>query len=157
MSGLGGTGGPAKKLGKMGVGHGRLGEVSEIIHIQLNRAVLFEVYQVLENRFHECGFAIWGQPHKLVFTFIDLEPGKLGERRIEQAQAMRKLHLLDELESALIADANRSRCPFSHSIDGKNGRSFKGRGIESAGSVRTVMDFLQDEAIVAQVTPNQLG
>ena len=63
----------------------------------------------------------------------------------------------DELESALIADANRSRCPFSHSIDGKNGRSFKGRGMKSTGSVRTVMDFLQDGAIVAQVTPNQLG
>ena len=29
--------------------------------------------------------------------------------------------------------------------------------MESASSVRTVMDFLQDEAFVAQVTPNQSG
>ena len=42
-----------------------------------------------------------GQPHKLeTLTFIDLEPGKLGERRIEQAQAMWNSICLMSLESA---------------------------------------------------------
>src|SRR5271168_5232897 len=65
--------------------------------------------------------------HQLVFARIDLKPRIVCESRIEQAERMRKVHLLDNFEPVAVPDARRSSCPFADAVESKYHRLLEGR------------------------------
>ncbi len=75
------------------VGHGQAGAVVEVVHVEPERAVVLEVDQVLADQRRRNRLAVGRQAHQLVLAGVDLEPGVVGEGRIEQPQRMREVDL----------------------------------------------------------------
>ena len=151
----------AEQLGEPLVGHRQAGAVIEVRHIQVERAVLLDVDQVLLDEIGVFWLAIGGKPHHLVLARIDLEARVVGERRIQQPKRMRKMDLLVDRQIVTLADRKRRGRPFANAVHRQHRRLFKGRGEECGSGVAQVMlgkqqplfpvDFLA-EMILQRVT-----
>jgi hypothetical protein len=128
-----------KELLELSTGHYVRTAVGKIVHIQPKRAILFEIQQFRHNFIIVDRLAVRSQPHQLVLARINAETDKIGERRIEQPQRMRKSQLLQHLDAVFFTDADARRRPFPHAVHRQNGRFLKGRGQKSGGRVRLVM------------------
>ena len=113
------------------VGHGQAGAVIEVRHVEPERAVGLEVDQVVEDELRVFRLAIGREPHHLVLAGVDLEAGVIGERRIEQAERMRKVDLLEDLQAVAVADRRRGRRPFADAVHGQHRRVLEGRRKEA--------------------------
>ena len=56
--------------------------------------------------------AVGREPHHLVFAGVDLEAGVIGERRIKQAERMREVDLLEDLERVAVARSPPTSSPI---------------------------------------------
>src|SRR3989442_412100 len=87
----------------------------------------------------ELGLGVGCETNDLVLPGIDFEAGIVSEGRVQESERMRPVELLDDLYIAT-ATTSEGRCrPFSHTVDGKDGRLFERRGEEGARGVRFVM------------------
>ena len=68
------------------VRHAQAGAIVEIGLIEPESAVGLEINDVVKNQLCEFRFAVGSKAHHLVFSGIHLEPGIVGERRIQQAE-----------------------------------------------------------------------
>src|SRR5262249_47591087 len=65
--------------------------------------------------------------------------GVVRERRVEQAERVRKVDLLRHLEPVAQAETDRGRRPFSDDVHGEDGGSFERRREEGARGVALVV------------------
>ena len=112
------------------IGHGQPGAIIEIVEVEPERAVGFEIDEMVENFLRVFRLAIGREPHDLVLAGIDLEAGVIGEGRIEQAERMREMDLLGDGEIAAAPDAGRTRGPFADAVHGEHRRLIERRRIE---------------------------
>ena len=56
--------------------------------------------------------AIGREPHHLVFAGVHLEAGVIGEGGVQQAERVREMNLLDDLEVVAVADARAKWWPI---------------------------------------------
>ena len=83
------------------VGHRQAVVVREVLHVQLERAVLAQVDEVLEDLVVVLRLAVRRGAHHLVLGAVDLEAEVVGEGAVEQAERVREADL---------AGAARARC-----------------------------------------------
>ena len=157
----------AEQLGKAFVGHGEAGAIIEIGEIEAERAVRLQIDQVVEDELCVFRLAIGREPHHLVFAGVDLEAGVIGRGRIQEAQRMREMDLLENLELAAVAGRGRCRGPLADAVHGEYGRILERRGIEGRGRVaqmvlaeqqlgavelrRKLLQFVREQALLEQL------
>ena len=129
----------AEQFGEPVVGHGETGAIVEIGHVEPERAVRLQVDQIVENELCVFRLAIGRQPHHLVFAGIDLEAGVVGGGRIQQAERMREMNFLKDLQLAAVADRGRGRRPFADAVHGQHRRALERRGVERRGGMAEMM------------------
>ena len=122
-----------------GVGHGEAGAVIEMVEIEAERAVRFQVDQVVENGLGVSRLAVGRQAHQLVLAGIHLEAGVVGKRRVEQPQGVGEVDLPRHLQRVAVADGHGSGGPFADPVHGENHRIAEGRRVERARRVRLVV------------------
>ncbi len=83
----------AEQAVERAVGHRQPGEVVEVLLIQPERAILLKVNQLFQDEIHVLGLAVRRETHHLVLAGVDLEPGVVGERRVEQPERVRPVEL----------------------------------------------------------------
>ena len=129
----------AEQFGEPVVGHGEAGAIVEIGHVEPERAVGLQIDQMIENELCVFRLAVGREPHHLVFAGVDLEAGVIGRGRIQQAERMRKMDLLEDLEPVAVADRRRRRRPFADAVHGQHGGVLERRGIEGRRRVAQMM------------------
>ena len=139
----------AEQVGELGVGHRQTDAVVEIRDIQPERSVVLEVDQVVEDEVAVDRLAVGRQAHQLVLARVDLEARVIGEGRIEQAERVGKMDLLDGRQGRPLANADRRRRPFADPVHGQDHGLVERRGIKRAGSVGLMM--LGEQQLVPQV------
>ena len=121
------------------VRHGQAGAIIEIVHVETESTVGFQIDEVIEEQIDVLRLAVGRKPHHLVFAGVDLEPKVIGQRRIEQAERVGKVQFLEDLEMIAAADAGGRRGPLPHSVHGEHRRLGKGRSEKSRGRVALMM------------------
>src|SRR5262249_26560835 len=112
---------PTKRAGKFAALNRQALEVVEELLAGQKAAVGLRMVQmpgdkILVNRFSERGEA-----HKLVLAAFDLETAVIRERRVEQAERVRKLEMLRQLDLVPAPDAHRRRAPLADAVERENG------------------------------------
>ena len=79
----------------------------EVLEIELQAAVLGDVDEMIANRLHVLRLAVRREPHHLVFALVDGEAGEIGEGGIQQADGMRKMRFVFEVQLVAAAGADR--------------------------------------------------
>ena len=131
--------GPAEQRVEALVRHGQPGAIVEVVEIEAERAVGLEIDQVVANDLLVFRRAVGRKPHQLVLAGIDLEAGIVGEGGVEQAEAVREMDLLVDLEVFSIADGGRRGGPFADAVEGEDGGLVERRRIERGGGVAQMM------------------
>ena len=121
------------------VRHGQPGAIVEIIEIEAERAVGLEIDQIVANDLLVFRRSVGREPHQLVLARIDLEAGVVGEGGVEEAQAVRKVNLLVDLQVLAFADGNRGGRPFAHAIEREDGSLVERRRVERGGCMAQMM------------------
>ena len=75
------------------------------------RAVIFEIEQIIENQIDILGLTVRRKPHQFVFARIHFETGVIRERRIEQAERMRKIDFPLRREFIALAEPDSCSSP----------------------------------------------
>ena len=96
----------AKQLGEFRARHGEPGAIVEIVEIEPERAVIFEVDQGVEDEVDIFRLPIGREPHQLVLAGVDAKTGVVGKGRVEQPERVRELELLDQGEPLTLAHAH---------------------------------------------------
>jgi hypothetical protein len=94
--------------------------VSEVLHRHPERAVGFKVDELVVNQVDVLRLAVGGKAHEFVLAGVHSEAGEIGERRVEEADRMRKTHLPEQLDPVAAPDAIARRCPLAHAIESEN-------------------------------------
>jgi hypothetical protein len=94
---------------------------------------------MVEDRLRVPWFPVGGEPHHLVLARVDLEAGVVGERGVEQADAVGKVDLALQVQGVAAADGDRGGGPFSHPIHGQHDGFMEWRGEEGGGRVALVV------------------
>jgi hypothetical protein len=129
----------AEQLVELAIGHAQAGAILEVREVEMEGAVRLDLDQVVADQRGVFRLAVGREPHHLVLAGIDLEPEIVGERRVEQAERMRKMDLAVDLDRVVLAQPRRGRRPLADAIHGQDRRASEGRWIEGAGGVRLVM------------------
>ena len=132
------------------IGHGRAPQKIEVVQIHPKRTVVFEVQQFPADRLRMNRFAVGGQTHEFIFAGIDAKTAIIRERRVKQAERMRKAQFLQQFNRVALPAANRRRGPFPHCVNGQNGGLGERRRIKGAGGVGLMVPGEQDRTIGAQ-------
>ena len=125
--------------------------IIEIIEIEPERPIGFEIDEMIANELRIAGLAIRREAHELVFAGIHLEAGVIGERRIQQAEAMWKMNLLVNSKFISFADRHRGRRPFTNAIERQHGGTVERRGIKSGSRVAQMVLAKQQPLLPIEV------
>ena len=136
---LGLTRRPAEQRVEALVGHRQAGHVVEIFGVEAERAVGLEVDQMVEDRAGVARLAIRREAHQLVLARVHLEAGVIGERRVEQAERVRKIDLPLRRQPVALAQPHRGRRPFAHTVEAQHGGALEGAGEKGRGGVGLMM------------------
>ena len=120
-------------------GHGESAQIVEVLLIQPEGTIFPEIDQFTIDEIHVLGYAIRRESHHLVLARVDLEAGIIGERGIEQADGVRPVELLDDLDIVALSQADGCRRPLPDAIDGKYRRGLEWGGVEGARRVRLMV------------------
>ena len=142
---------PANQLVELAVGHRQAREVVEVLLIEPERSVVAQIDQFLVDDVDVFRLAVRRESHDLVFAGVDLEPGVVRERRIQQSKRIRPVQLVENLEIIAAAAADRSGRPFADTVDCQDRRLLERRRQERAGGVGLVMLAVQDISRVAEL------
>src|SRR3954471_18319349 len=89
---------PAEQAVKPIVRHAQAGRVVEIAEVEAERAILFEIDDLVENRLRESRLSVRREPHHLVFAGVHTEAEVVGERAVQQSERMREVYLAQQLD-----------------------------------------------------------
>ncbi len=117
------------------VGHRQSLAVLEIVHVEPEAAVGLHVDQARADQLLVDRPAIGGQPHQLVLAAVDLEAAVVGEGRVEQAERVGELDVIEQADAVPLANADRRRAPLAHPVEGDDRRLVEGAGEERAGGM----------------------
>ncbi len=129
----------AKQVVEALVGHALTVEIAEVARIETKRAVVQHVDQLLADQIGVLGFAVGRQAHQLVLARVDLEAAIVGKCAIQKSQRVGVANLLEQLDLASFAVAERASGPLAHAVDGQDRRFLERRGVEATGGVCHVM------------------
>ncbi len=129
--------------------HGQPVRVSEELLIHPQAAIVFDLDDVVLDGLDVLRLAVRRESHHLVFARVHLEAREVGERRVQQAERMRELQLVDDLERIALADADRRCRPLADAVHGDDRGLLERRRIEGGRGVRFVMLAEQHLAFVA--------
>ena len=146
----------AEQLVKRTVGHRETGQVVEVLLVESERPILLQINELVQNQVAVFRLAVRRQPHQLVLAGIDLEAGVVGKGRVEQAERVGPVELLEELYFTSTANPERRRRPFPNTVHGENSGLFERGGKERAGRMGLVMLRVQNIPIVLEGIVNLL-
>ena len=121
-----------------------------MLEAQAVGAVVGDVEQVGEDHVDKARLAVGGESHHLVLAIVDPKPQVLGERRVEQAQAVGEADLVEEGEPASFAHADGVGRPLADAVGGERGGPLKRREEEGARGVGLVVRGV-DHPLLAEV------
>ena len=132
--------GPPNSRSNRSAGHRQAVRVGEVLHVHPQAAVVADLDQVILDGLDVLRLAVRRQAHHLVFAGVDLEAGEVGERRVQQAERVRKAQLRAACSISLprptpIDDVAHSPTPSIVTI----AACFERRRIERRRGVRLVM------------------
>ncbi len=87
----------SKQSGKPLVRHRQASTIVKIGHVQPERAVQLQIYQMVENKLDIFWLPVRSQAHHFILARIDLEAEIIGEGRIEEPERVREMNLLDDV------------------------------------------------------------
>ena len=134
----------AKQRVEPRIGHRQAGAIVEIVHVEVERAVVSDVDQVVSDDAGIFGLAVGREAHHLVFARVDLEPGVVGEGRVQQPERMREVNFLCDRERIAGSRRKRRRRPFADAVHRQDRRVLVGRGKKRRRRVTDVMLGEQD-------------
>ncbi|OQA55636.1 MAG: hypothetical protein BWY42_01390 [Candidatus Omnitrophica bacterium ADurb.Bin277] len=137
------------------VRHPETRDVIEILHIQLERAVLFQVDQLFQDQVPVDRLAVGSEPHDLVFAGIDPETRVVGERGIEKAERVREPYFGMDLDRIPFSRSEARGRPFSDAVHRDKSRLLEWRREKSGRGVRLMMLGKKDLAFVAKLLLNE--
>ena len=120
-------GGPPNSCGELLVRHAQAGAIVEVALVEAEGAVFLEVDDVVQDRVLELRLAVGREAHHLVLARIDLEAGVVGEGRVEQAERVREVDLLQHLELVALAEAERRGRPLADAVHAEDRGLLEGR------------------------------
>ena len=129
----------AKKIMEARVGHRKPLAVIEIIHVQPETAIRFQIDEVLINRICINGAAVRREAHEFVLATVYPEAAVVSHGRIKKPEGMGELEMLLYFNLVPTADAPGGGGPLSHAIQGQNRSFFKGAGKEGTRRMAPVM------------------
>ena len=99
----------AKQLVELRPSHREALAVVEVAHVHTERAVRFQVKQVIQNQLLKPRLAVRCEPHDFVLAAVHAKAGVVRECRVQQSDRMRKADLVCQFDlvSATNADARR--------------------------------------------------
>ena len=124
---------------ELAVGHRQAGAVVEIVQVQVEGTVRFEVDDMIQDLLCVTRRSVWRETHQLVLARVHFESGVISECRIQQAQRVREVDFFDDLKMISASEAHGCGGPFADAVHGEDQRFVKWRRIESAGGVALVM------------------
>ena len=128
--------------------------VDEVAHVEVVAAVVFEVDDLQESLvvlvFLAVHLAVRREAHDLVLGVVDAESEVCGDRGVEEAEGVRELDVLDEVDVVVLADADGGRAPLSDAVDGHDRRLLERAEQERGRGVREVVLDVQDIAFVLE-------
>ncbi len=104
------------------VGHREAGTVIEVVHVQPERAVVLDVYQIVQYLLCVQRAAVGCKSHDLVLAGIYPEPGVIGKRGIQKSQRVGESHLPQRCYGVVSARPCGGRCPFPDTVHTQYGR-----------------------------------
>ena len=123
--------------------------IREVLQVHPQAAIVADLEQVVLDGLDVLRLAVRRQAHHLVLAGVHPEAGEVGERRIQQAERVRKAQLLEHLDRIAAADADRRGRPLADAVHRHDRRLLERRRIERRGRVRFVMLAEQNLAFVA--------
>ena len=111
--------------------------VREIVQIEPALAPLGANH--LPYSIRETRLAIGGETHHFVFVAVLGKAEELRERRVEDAEGVRKQDRALDLDPIALAEAPHDAAEVAETVDRNDGGVFEGRGEERAGQVGAVM------------------
>ena len=129
-------------------GHAQARAVVKITQVEGERAVRFEVDDLLEQSVGETRPAVGREAHELVFAGVDLEAAEISDRAVEQAERVGKVQRLQELDTLAPAMADRRGVPFADAVDGEDRSFVERRRKKRTGGVRFVV--VGEDDLIAQ-------
>ncbi len=136
-----------EQLVELRVGHGQAGTIIEVFLIDPKRPVRLDVDQMIHDGLGIFWLTIRCQAHDLVLAGVDLEPGVIGERRVQQPERVREHDLLVHLEPVAAAHADARGRPLADPVDGQHRGRLERRGEERARRMALVMLGEQQAAL----------
>ncbi len=146
--GLGPSGRASEELVEGPVGHGEPVVVGEVLHVELEGAVLVEVDHLLHDPLEVRGLPVGSEAHHLVLGAVDLEAEVVGERAVEEAQAVGEADLFEEGDVPALAHPEGGGGPLAHPVHGEDRRLLEGGGEEAGGRVAHVVLGEEDRPLV---------
>ncbi len=122
---------PPEEVAERAVGHGQAVVVREVLHVELERAVLVQVDHVAHDPLEVDGLPVGRQPHHLVLGAVDLEPQVVREGAVEQAQRVGEPDLLEQRDVGAAAHAEAGGRPLADAVHGEDRRFLEGRDEEN--------------------------
>ena len=130
---------PAKELVERAIGHREPLAVVEVLHVEPEAAIVFEIDQMPVNRLLIKRPPVGREAHQLVLPAVDLEPAIVRKRGIQEPERMRKLNPIRQLDPVPAPDAHRRRRPFPDAVERQDRRLVKRTREERAGGVTFVV------------------
>src|SRR6266852_4164816 len=115
------------------IGHREALAVVEVLHVQPETAVGFEIDEVLVNRLLVEWPAVRRQTHQLVFTTVYFEAAVIGEGGVKQTQRVGELQVMCQADLVAFANPVSGRAPFAHAVKSEDRGFFKRARKEGAG------------------------
>ena len=128
------AGGPEQFL-ELGARHSQPGAVVEVVHIEAERAVRLEVYEVVEDGLRVGWLAVGREPHHFVLAGVDGEARLVGEGGVEQPERVGEVHLFHDVQVGAAPDRSGGGRPFADAVHCEDGGLAERRRIEGAGGV----------------------
>jgi len=128
----------AEQRVELPVGHRQPLAVVEVLHVQPEAAVIAQGDQVARNPILVERPAVRRQAHQLVLAAVHFEAAVVRKRGVQQAERMRELDLLRQLDAVPASGAERRRIPLAHAIERQDRRLVERAGEERTGGMRLV-------------------
>src|SRR5262249_4596119 len=122
---------PAEQCVEALVGHPQTGTIIEVALIEMEAAVGFKIQKMVEDQLRVFRLAIGSKAHDVVFAGIHLKAELVSERRVQQAERMRKVDLTRQGQAIILSKTDRRGSPLPYPVHGEDRRFAEGGGEES--------------------------
>src|ERR1700730_16222454 len=120
-----------------------IGVVTKIFEVQPESSIGSNPND-LAQLFEESRLAIRRQAHHFVFVSVMRETDELGERGIKNAERVRKINAIVDLDFVAVAESERGAGKVAEAVDGKTGRLVESGNKKRGGKMCEVMFDVMD-------------